>query len=399
MARLLDTIYLHAGLPKTGSSHLQDGMHALSRAGLLARVGYPCSNPGLGTGNGSALARELIFTNPAPTSTARLQACVQDILDASDGRAPALLISSEDLCYADVEKFSRLRQVLLGHARSVKLLVAVRPLKAWSYSVYLQLVKAHGLAADYDEAWLRGHAGDFMYYFRNLDRFGVDTVCFRYRDRDLLRGFLALLGEDETLASRVPDTVANRSLSVEELGVVRAVNAAFGDEAVCRKVSDELLRQRPERRGARFPAQREADFSRFAADFTRQLDQCPGPVMDAVKAILFDAADPPAPTAPEGAAMAGLLAAPDVDIALRALRAHFEATAQDAASHRRLLDQAAGLERSADGFDPVHYLLMYPDVLQAGIDPWRHFQEHGREEGRAASLKAPAGASPREPES
>ena len=128
---MLDTIYIHAGLPKTGSSSLQDSLHALSQAGLLTRVGYPPSNPGLGTGNGSALARELIFTNPAPTSTAQLQAFVQDILQAGRPGTPHLLISSEDLCYADVEKFSRLRQVLLEHARSVKLLVAVRPLRAW----------------------------------------------------------------------------------------------------------------------------------------------------------------------------------------------------------------------------------------------------------------------------
>lgn len=124
MARLFDTIYLHAGLPKTGSSFIQDGMHALAQAGLLVRVAYPFATPELGTGNGSALAREVIFTNPAPTTTGRLQACAQDIPEAVDRPATDLLICSEDLCYADVEKFSRLKQVLLGHAKAVKLVVA-----------------------------------------------------------------------------------------------------------------------------------------------------------------------------------------------------------------------------------------------------------------------------------
>lgn len=387
MARLFDTIHLHAGLPKTGSSALQDGLYALSRAGLLARVGYPCANPGLGTGNGTALARELIFTNPEPTTTAQLQACVQDILHAHDADTPDLLISSEDLCYADVEKFARLKQVLLTHAKSVKLVIAIRPLKAWSYSVYLQLVKAHALAADYDAHWLRAHTGDFLYYFRNLDRFAVDTVCFRYQEKNLLRGFLALVGEDEQLASRVPDTVANRSLGVGELGVVRAINAAFGDETLCRKVSDEFVRQRPDLPGARFPAEREGDFQAFSRDFARELDRLPGPVMDAVKAILFEADEPArAASAPPDAPPPGLLAAHDVAIALGALRAHLEARIDDTCLHRTLLDYTAGLARTSATFDPVHYLLMHPDVLRAGSDPWQHFQQHGRAEGRTSAF-------------
>lgn len=385
MARLFDTIFLHAGLPKTGSSALQDSLHALSQAGRLTRVAYPCATPSLGTGNGSALARELIFTNPAPTSTAQLEACVQDIVRGHRGDAPHLLISSEDLCYADVEKFSRLRQVLLGHAKSVKLIVAVRPLKAWSYSVYLQLVKAHALAADYDAAWLRAHTGDFLYYFRNLDRFDVDTVCFRYQDSQLLRRFLALIGEDASLADQVPDTLANRSLSRDELGVVRAINVVFGDESLCRRVSDALVAQHPERRGARFPVEREADFQAFAADFAHRLEAFPGPVMDAVKPILFDAAEP-APAAPSHAAHAQGLAATDVDTALRALRAFFQARADEVSLHQQLVDYASGLERTTAAFDPVHYLLMHPDVLRSGSDPRRHFEEHGRAEGRTSAL-------------
>lgn len=387
MARLFDTIYLHAGLPKTGSSALQDSLHALSQAGRLTRVAYPCATPSLGTGNGSALARELIFTNPAPTSTPQLEACVQDIVGDHRGDTPHLLISSEDLCYADVEKFSRLKQVLLGHAKTVKLIVAVRPLKAWSYSVYLQLVKAHALAADYDAAWLRAHTGDFLYYFRNLDRFEVDTVCFRYQDSQLLRRFLALIGEDASLADQVPDTLANRSLSRDELGVVRAINAVFGDESLCRKVSDALVAQHPDRRGARFPVEREADFQAFAADFAHRLEAFPGPVMNAVKPILFDAAES-APTAVP-AAMPDVpgLAADDVDTALRALRAFFQTRADEGSLHQQLVDYASGLERSTVAFDPVHYLLMHPDVLRSGSDPRRHFEDHGREEGRASALR------------
>lgn len=33
-------------------------------------------------------------------------------------------------------------------------------------------------------------------------------------------------------------------------------------------------------------------------------------------------------------------------------------------------------------FDPEWYLAAYPDVAQAGVDPWEHYQRHGAEEGR-----------------
>lgn len=385
MTRVFDTIYLHAGLPKTGSSHLQDSLHMLSRAGLLTRLAYPDANPALGTGNGSALAAELIFTNAAPTSTTWLEAHVQAIVDACPAGARDLLISSEDLCYADVEKFARLREVLLRHAREVVLVLAVRPLRDWSYSVYLQLVRAHTLASDYDADWLQAHTGDFLYYFRNLDRFGVDARVLCYQGKDLLRRFLALLGEDEALAEQVPDTVANRSLTAAETRVLRALNRVFGDEVLGRLVSAELVARAPDARGARFPAEREADFQAFQARFARELETFPGPVMAAVKPILFDQS---------GAVEAQGVPAPDTlpqaetETALRTLRNLMLAQADDAAQYRRLREHAATLGTGGDRFDPLHYLLMHPDVLRAGASPREHFERHGRDEGRPGAYAA-----------
>ena len=54
---LLDTIFLHAGLPKTGTSAIQEGLRSLSQAGLLARVAYPCPDPAAGAGNGTDESR------------------------------------------------------------------------------------------------------------------------------------------------------------------------------------------------------------------------------------------------------------------------------------------------------------------------------------------------------
>ncbi len=390
---MFDTIYVHAGLPKTGSTFIQNGLQALSRAGLLSRVAYPVANPELGSGNGSALSQALIFTNPAETTRPQLESYVDDLLNANRGPARNLLISSEDLCYADVEKFARLKEVLLTHGKEVRLIVSARPLRAWTYSVYLQLVKAHALAADYDEAWLEAHTGDFLYYFRNLDRFNVDAITFRYQGKGLLRVFLRLIGEDEGLANQVPDAIANRSLSLEELEVMKTVNRVFRDEAVSRLISRHLVNAEPIREGARFPARREDQFQAFASTFALKLDRFPGPVMNAIKKILFDE-QPPPPAAERGNDGAGKndddrggLPAFEVEVALRALQELLAAKGGSRAAHDQLLAYAAGLKRTSESFDPIHYLLMHPDVLSAGMDPWLHFQEHGRAEGRAGAFK------------
>lgn len=37
-------------------------------------------------------------------------------------------------------------------------------------------------------------------------------------------------------------------------------------------------------------------------------------------------------------------------------------------------------------FDPDFYLSVYPDIREAGVDPFRHYNEHGRAEGRLPSM-------------
>jgi hypothetical protein len=33
-------------------------------------------------------------------------------------------------------------------------------------------------------------------------------------------------------------------------------------------------------------------------------------------------------------------------------------------------------------FDPVMYVLLYPDLLEHEVDPYEHFANHGKREGR-----------------
>lgn len=56
---------------------------------------------------------------------------------------------------------------------------------------------------------------------------------------------------------------------------------------------------------------------------------------------------------------------------------------------RYLKETAGALEPTGEGFDPVHYLLINPDVMAIGMDPVEHFYRFGKKEGRLTSYRQP----------
>ncbi|HEY2345869.1 MAG TPA: hypothetical protein VGH80_08290 [Xanthomonadaceae bacterium] len=380
---MYDTIYLHAGLPKTGSTHVQNGLQHLSMEGLLGRVAYPVVSPELGSGNGAIVSALLRSAEVDADVEARLEACLHELLAAAQGQSPDLLISSEHFFFATVEALSAFRRMLLRHARTVKLVVCVRPLRDWTWSLYMQMVKAHLLSDDFDVAWLARWGDTWLPNFANLDRFDAEAIAFPYRDRGLLADLLAAIGEDEGLARHFPEGRVNRSLGATELGIVRKVNAAFADEVLSRAISDHYTITWPEDPTAAFPAACEADFRGFAAAFEDRLEPLQGATMRAVKELLF--AD--APLAANARDKAGHDDRDLLGIALSEIRRHQDFYRLDGQQCHAMKREAQALEPTRDFFDPIHYLLMYPDLCIPEIDPELHYRNHGREEGRASGLK------------
>lgn len=380
---MYDTIYLHAGLPRTGSTHVQNGLQHLSLEGRLGRVAYPVVSPELGSGNGAIVSALLRSASVDADVEARLETCLHDLLSAVQRPAPDLLLSSEHFFFATVEAFSAFRSMLLRHARVVKLVVCVRPLREWTWSLYMQMVKAHLLSDSFDAAWLGRWSDTHAPYFANLDRFGTETIVFPYRDRGLLATLLGVVGEDEALAGIFPEGRVNRSLGAGELEIVRKVNAAFGDEALSRAISDHYTITWPEHPTAGFPAGCEEDFLGFADAFADRLEPLQGATMRAVKELLFAQAPAAATLRDEaGPDERDLLA-----IALSEIRRHQDFYRLGGQQCHAMKRQAQAMEPTRDFFDPIHYLLMYPDLCIPEIDPELHYRNHGREEGRSSGLK------------
>jgi hypothetical protein len=282
---LFDTIYIHAGLPKTGSTYLQNGLQKLSLAGKLKHVGYPVLNKeaefnNIGSGNGLAISNAILNQESEEVVRRQMDALVNEVIQAADPRAtPDLLISSEILFFATDTGFAVLKETLLKHCQKVKLIIAIRPLREWTYSVYMQRVKGHGFAEDYNAAWLNEYCASFDSCFASLERRGVEPIAFPYQEKDLLRTFLGLIGEDEALAKQVPDIKVNRSLSFEELELVRRVNSYFGNDALSRMISEDFIRNWPDVVSAAFPPDREEQFQEFAEGFATRLAHLRSPLL------------------------------------------------------------------------------------------------------------------------
>jgi hypothetical protein len=388
VSQVFDTIYIHAGLPKTGSTYLQNGLQALSVAGKLKHVGYPVLTEekefsNIGSGNGVIISNVILKPESEEVVRRQLDTLVTQLVKAADPAAtPDLLISSENFFFATDEGFAILKETLLRHCQKVKLIIAIRPLREWTYSVYMQRVKGHGFAEDYDAAWLMEYCSTFDRCFASLERRGVETIAFPYQEKDLLRTFLGLIGEDEALAKQVPDIKVNRSLSYEELELVRRVNSYFNNEALSRMISEDFIRNWPDVVSAAFPPDREPQYQQFAEGFSTQLAHLRSPLLMRVKEILFAAAATPPATNGAGADAGRDL----FDVVLRNLRKLLDPSLKDAAVYGVMRKYVTNMDRTDDFFDPIHYLLMYPDVVKPGINPWAHFQDHGRREGRKSAF-------------
>jgi hypothetical protein len=386
---MFDTIYVHAGLPKTGSTFLQNSLEQLGREGRLTKVGYPTADAGereirdIGSGNGIHVALQLWLSNWNRDRMPQLEAQVQKLVDAHRGPARSLLISSEQFFHATADGLNAMHDVLRKHAREVKLLFVVRPLREWTYSIYMQLVKRHGEGQEFDQ-WLGENTGN-VDSFKQLDKFKGEAISIPYRDEGLLALLLETIGEDPALAAGIGEVLVNRSLSPGELEIIRMVNKHFGDEGLSAMMSNEFLRVSPDEKSASFPPAAAAAYARYAKINRERLAPFDSKNMRRLKKLLFVDSTPAAPTG-EAAAAAAASELRLVETAMRCVRQRMDQQLGQAAAFKALAHFAGRMDRTCEFFDPIHYLILHPDLARGNVNPWLHYREFGRKEGRMSAL-------------
>lgn len=245
------SVLLHIGPPKTGTSALQGACHA--QRDLLARAGVHYAGPGVQPSTAAfAVTRREHPSTGRPPSMRHWRSLVKEV---TSHRSETVLISSEFFAGASAEQAREVIAALGGE--HVHVVVTLRPLGKILASRWQQNVQ-EGARVGYGE-WLTDvlkapestHAKRFWSRQRHDALVGrwsaaastdrTHVVVIDDRDHDgILRTFEQLLViPTETLTGH-RDT-PNRSMTLEEIEVVRAFNQQFADAGLAPSLRYQLM--------------------------------------------------------------------------------------------------------------------------------------------------------------
>lgn len=244
-------LVLHIGATKTGTSALQVGL--VRNRDRLHAVGirYPESesdrDAALGkitSGNGLAIAS---FLNPKLPFSRRF-ARPDFLADFFSGIAAAdgdcILYSSEHMGFFVDENLRAFANAARREGFVVEIVYFVRNVLEHAYSAYNQGVKRHRLTADF-ETFIRTQyrcpfAGTLRRLSRLFEKHRIHLLSYDDANPHLLKCMMGALG---FAAEGVVETagVINRSLTREEVEIMRFVIPHLRDDNDCRKISDALI--------------------------------------------------------------------------------------------------------------------------------------------------------------
>lgn len=389
---MFEKIYLHTGLPKTGTSYMQSALDVLSRQDALARTSYPVLNVNedftrIQSGNGEAIAFQLLVDQVADFSTQTVARLTQALLDTADRSRPNLLISSEHFSNAAPERLAYFLELLGAHAKSVEVIVFVRPMDRLCHSRYHQEVKRHSESGSYDEAFFNVFSEQLVAQVSLVGALSNPVHVFDYRPVGLISVLLDFLGENPALETSFNNQVVNRSLTEQEMDLLRSINAVFKSDGLSTSISDRWIYARPEAISAEERANSERVFDVFRQVVSVNTSRLgTATCCEILGRLLPDVAPAALNVGASEVASAVADEAPVVAGREDLLRMALEEIAKLMNFEQALSEHTQGLMPIRDAFDPVHYLLLNRDVLAAGVDPVQHFKSFGRKEGRFSAF-------------
>ena len=246
-------LFIHAGLPKTGTSYLQNCFELFEKQGDLEQINYPLIKEHdsffeIHSGNASSVGHYLSPKLNPSFNEDELHNRINLLLDQVRNPSNPVLFSSEYFSTAPIERVEPMKNYLLKLGYEIELIVVVRPLRQLLFSNYMQSVKRHG-CGDAFEDWVVHVAKRLpALYIKNIQAYELPIHLIRYNTDDLLPPILDLIGENISLAEKTKDRVVNRSLSRDELIFLRNINATFKDHILSTKISNSLIEKFPVRK-------------------------------------------------------------------------------------------------------------------------------------------------------
>lgn len=240
----MKTLFMHVGLPKTGSSAIQyflaKNQKQLNRQGLL----YPnffgevenTLKVKIGSGNGHAISR--VFRGAKTGTKGQNLSSVFTNISKTLKRAGEndVLISSEGLYKIESEKVvNRLKQIAKNQNFEIKIIIYLRRQDLALASIHNQKVKRH-YHTESLESWAIEYYQneERLHFFELLNRlslqFGRENVIPKIFEKeqmvnnDLIHDFLSILGIEFSEKFNLESGLKNPSLSSKSVNLMRDLN-------------------------------------------------------------------------------------------------------------------------------------------------------------------------------
>lgn len=385
---MFNKIFLHIGLPKTGTTYLQNAFDALSREALLSQTSYPvfnrdCDPTHIQSGNGEAIAYQLLAEHVPVFCEQTVRDLIENLLAAADQSKANLLISSEHFSNAEPSRMQYVLDVLKGHAAAIEVVVFLRPLDRLCHSRYHQEVKRHAESRSYGASFFAAFCTKLLQQVTLVGHLPCTVHVVDYRMGGLLAVMLHMLGEDPDLQVPFTDAVVNRSLTKNELQLLRQINSIFKRPELSTSISDRWIYANPQAKSIREHEERELLFSVCKEHVSERADAIATPTCQTMLNLLM-----PPHTAGEGEAEheRASRSAEDQPANEDLIQIALEEMAKLMQVNNLLGEYTEQLVPTRDAFDPVHYLLLNQDVLVAKVDPVKHFKQFGYNERRFTSF-------------
>lgn len=260
-------IWLHIGLPKTGSSaiqaYLRNNREALAQQGVFYAPGPKEEETAgwtISSGNAVRLGRQLSET-PEPAYDDDPIGNFLDRFVSPDH--PVSLASSEHLAGAKAERLERLKRAIGG--REVRILALVRDFYGHAFSLWHQTIKRAGYAgsfAEFAETYADPQSHVLSVYERIFGPEAIKVVHYDSVAGRLIPAVFEAMGLEPPDGAAAP--VVNRSLTPVEAQVLAECNRLHGGaRQLSTQLSNHLIYKHPDR--ASRPELDEAAAARIAS--------------------------------------------------------------------------------------------------------------------------------------
>ncbi|QUS35875.1 hypothetical protein [Falsirhodobacter algicola] len=223
------TCYLHAGMPKTGSTSIQNAFHGYASDTLrYADLGHSNHGTPLVSCFAAKPEKFYIFRN-RQYSAARVAEEVtkhRSRLEREVKKPGDLILSSEAIVdHLNAEEIGAMADFLRGHFDRVQVIIYVRPLASLAASQMQERIKAGQMKFFVPDPTYKRRFQAF------IEHFGRDSITFvRFTREDLVGGspvsdFCSRVGAKDLAKD---DVSQNEALSAEALGALYAFNKFVG---------------------------------------------------------------------------------------------------------------------------------------------------------------------------